>query len=163
MRILLTTVVLAGVYALTLASADPWDLGLGAALGLGVTLLFRDFLFTEPAAAPARMLRRIAYLPNLVVGTVIDITRGTIEVARVVLSPKIPRNEGFVEIPNHGRTPSGVVVSGLLNTISPGSVLIDIDPVAETWTIHAIDVSDEEAVIDSAQRFYERYQRPVWP
>jgi multisubunit Na+/H+ antiporter MnhE subunit len=68
-----------------------------------------------------------------------------------------------VAIPNADRTPSGVIISGYLNTLSPGSVLIHPDPDAETWTIHALDVSDPQAVIENAQEFYERYQRPVWP
>jgi multisubunit Na+/H+ antiporter MnhE subunit len=109
------------------------------------------------------MVSRIGHLPQLVVGTGIDIVRGTVDVARAVLSPRIPREENFVTIPSADRTPSGVVVSGLLNTLSPGSVLIDIDPEAETWMIHAINASDEDALIEDVQTFYERYQRPIWP
>jgi multisubunit Na+/H+ antiporter MnhE subunit len=51
----------------------------------------------------------------------------------------------------------------MLDTLSPGSVLIDHDPAAKTWTIHTVDASDEEATARELERFYERYQRPVWP
>ena len=95
--------------------------------------------------------------------TVVDIVRGTIDVAKVVLSPKIVSHGGLVEIPDGGRTTSGVIVSGLINTISPGSVLIDIDPESRDWTIHAIDASEPGEVVAKQQRFYERYQRPIWP
>lgn len=103
------------------------------------------------------------HFPRLVAATIADITRGTVNVARISLAPKVPRNEGFVTIPNGRRTESGVVISGLINTISPGSVLIDIDPEDQTWMIHVIDASDPDAVVEEVQEFYERRQRPVWP
>jgi multisubunit Na+/H+ antiporter MnhE subunit len=162
-RIVLTTAALAAIYALTLGTTDPWDLAAGMVLGLSVVLVFRRFLFTEPEARPSTLLRRAAGLPALLLATVIDITRGTLQVARIVLSPGPPRHAGFVEIPIGERTPTGVVVSGMLNTLSPGSVLVDIDPAAGTWTIHALDTADEEGLREDVQRFYERYQRHVWP
>ena len=162
-KFVLTPMALAAIYALALGSADPWDLGLGAVLGLAVALTFRAFLFPVTEGASAPMLRRVAGVPALVLATVVDIVRGTLQVARAVLSPSPPREAGFVEIPIGARTPMGLTVSGLLNTLSPGSVLVDVDPMAGTWTIHDLDASDEQGVVDDAQRFYERYQRPVWP
>lgn len=163
MRIAFVTVQLMVIYAMALGSADPWDLALGAVLGLGLCLAFRRFLFPAPALPLEIAARRALHFPRLALATVVDITRGTFMVARIVLSPRIPREEGFVGIPFGQRTESGVKISGLLNTLSPGSVLIDIDNEGKVWTIHAIDLSDEEGVIESAQEFYERYQRPVWP
>jgi multisubunit Na+/H+ antiporter MnhE subunit len=74
-----------------------------------------------------------------------------------------PANVGFVTIPDGRRTASGVMVSGLLDTLSPGSVLIEDDPLAGTWTIHSIDASDPQKTVSELERFYEHYQRPVWP
>jgi multisubunit Na+/H+ antiporter MnhE subunit len=92
----------------------------------------------------------------------VDIVRGTIDVAKVVLSPKVVSRGGFVEIPDGGRTTSGVIVSGLINTLSPGSVLIDIEPESRDWTIHTIDASHPEEIVAHQQSFYKRFQRPVW-
>ena len=163
MRYVFAIAVLAAVYALALASVDPWDLGFGALLGIGVVFGFKGFLFPEPGVAPSKVLQRSLRFPRLVLATLAEIMRGTWQVARAVLSPQIPDRAGFVAIPNADRTPSGVIISGYLNTLSPGSVLIHPDPDAGTWTIHALDVSDPQAVIENAQEFYERYQRPVWP
>jgi multisubunit Na+/H+ antiporter MnhE subunit len=161
-RIVLSTTALAVTYALALGSGDPWDLGIGALLGMSVVLTFRRFLFPQSEATPPPLLTRITGVPALVLATSIDIVRGTLLVARV-LSSSPPRDAGFVDIPIGARTPKGVAVSGLLNTLSPGSVLIDVDQTAGTWIIHALDASDEDRVVDEIQRFYERYQRPVWP
>ena len=151
------------VYALALASAAPWDIGIGAFLGLAMLLLFRAFIFPRSVSEEPPVLKRLVAFPALVVATAIDIVRGTVQVARVVLSPKLAERAGFVSIPIGERTPTGVVVNGLLNTLSPGSVFIDVDEHDGTWTIHAIDASDPNQVRAKVDRLYERYQRVVWP
>ena len=163
MRIVFASAALTAIYALALASANPWDLGIGAALGLGTLLTFRGFLLAGEAISPYLILRRAAHFPALVLATAINIIRGTLQVARVVLTWLPPRDAGFVTIPQGERTDAGVVVSGLLDTLSPGTVLIDVDPAAQTWTVHALDASDEDAVRADVERMYDRYQRPVWP
>jgi multisubunit Na+/H+ antiporter MnhE subunit len=163
MRTLLGTLMLAATYCLTLASADPWDIGAGILLGYLVLRGFRGFIFNEPGATPGEVARRVVYLPRLVVATFAEIVRGTIVVARAVLSPHVPEKQGFVSIPIGRRTEDGVIFSGLLLTLSPGSVYIGVDRAADSWVIHSMDTSDEAVVVADAQNFYEKYQRPVLP
>lgn len=163
MSMMLGTALLTLVYCLALASANPWDIGLGAVFGFSILFMFRGFLFLEPATSPGSVLSRVIHFPALAAATMIDIMRGTIDVAKIVLSPKIVSRGGLVEIPDGGRTTSGVIVNGLINTMSPGSVLIDIDPESLDWTIHVVDASHPEEVIANQQSFYERFQRPIWP
>jgi len=163
MRMTLSTLVLTLIYCLSLGSTSPWDIGIGAILGLGVLYAFRDFLFHGPQTSARDVLSRAIHFPMLVLATVYDIVRGTLDVAEVVLRPAMAPRGGMVEIPGAGRTASGVVVSGLINTISPGSVLVDIDPETLNWTIHCADASKPEKIIAWQQSFYDRFQRPVWP
>jgi multicomponent K+:H+ antiporter subunit E/multicomponent Na+:H+ antiporter subunit E len=151
------------VYALALASADPWDLALGAVLSVAVVVTFRRFLFPGRGPAPSSLVRRAVRFPALAMAEVGEILTGTVAVARAVLSPSPPTTAGFVELPLGDRSESGVAVNALLITLSPGSVVVDVDPVARTWIIHALDVSDPAAFQAGIDRFYERYQRPVWP
>lgn len=163
MRYLVGACALAVIFLLALASTDPWDFAIGAVLGCAVLVGFRDFIFSQPGISAGEFLRRAIHVPRLIVATAFDIAKGTVAVTRVVLSPQLPQRDGFVAIPDGGRTASGVAISGLINTLSPGSVLIDTDPEADTWTIHAMDISNAPELIEEAQKFYERYQRPVWP
>ncbi len=162
-RIVFATVALAAIYALALASANPWDLGIGAVLGLGVVIAFRGFILPETGIPALLALRRAAHVPALILATGIDIVRGTVQVARAVLASSPPNDAGFVVIPQGERTETGVAISGLLDTLSPGSVLIDTDPEDRTWTIHALDASEKQEIRTNAERFYGQYQRPVWP
>jgi multisubunit Na+/H+ antiporter MnhE subunit len=162
-RAILTITALAVVYSLALASADVWDLSFGVVLGASVYFMFRQFLFVTPPISVRTLLSRFAHAPILIAATGVNIVRGTVAVIRVSLRPLPPGNVGFITIPDGERTSSGVDVSGLLDTLSPGSVLIDQDATARTWTIHALDASDEEGIRRAAQQFYDDYQRPVWP
>jgi multisubunit Na+/H+ antiporter MnhE subunit len=163
MRTFIGTVLLAATYCLALASTDPWDVGLGLVLGFLVQRGFRSFIFPEPSPAGRNVLRSLLYLPRLILAEFIEIVRGTWNVARVVLSPQLPENHGFVSIPVGARSEKGVDFSGFLNTLSPGSVYIGIDTDANSWVIHALDVEDGQKVAADAQAFYEKYQRPVLP
>ena len=163
MRFFFATAALTAVYALALASANPWDLGIGAVLSMGVLLAFRRFILPARELPPELVLRRAVHFPVLVLATAVNIIRGTVQVTRVVLGWSTSRNAGFVEVPQGDRTDLGVVISGLLDTLSPGSVLVDIAPDAETWTIHALQAADVDAVRADLDRLYDRFQRTVWP
>ncbi|MGH2618627.1 MAG: Na+/H+ antiporter subunit E [Thermomicrobiales bacterium] len=163
MRFAAATAALTAVYALALASANPWDLGIGVAFSLAVLVTFRKFILAEPEIPPLLALQRAAHLPALILATGVDIVKGTVDVARAVLGMSPASRGGFVTIPQGNRTKTGVAISGLLDTLSPGSVLIDVDLDKESWTVHAIDATDNDAVRSDAERYYERFQRAVWP
>jgi multisubunit Na+/H+ antiporter MnhE subunit len=163
MRVMMAAVVLTAVYALALASANPWDLAMGAILSLVVLSAFREFIFAARPFSLAETARGLARFPALVAAVSLDVVRGTIDVARAVLSPTVPESADFVDLPIGDRTPQGVVISGLLDTLSPGSVLIDIDTTDGAWTIHTLDAADPDAVRANAERLYQRFQRPIWP
>lgn len=163
MRIVIGTVLMAVIYCLALASADPWDVGLGLVLGFLVLRGFRTFIFPEPSPAEGTVLSSLLHLPRLIVAEFVEIVRGTVNVARAVLSPQLPDTHGFVSIPVGARSERGVDFSGFLNTLSPGSVYIGLDTDANSWVIHALDAEDSQQVAADAQAFYEKYQRPVLP
>ena len=162
-RILLALILLVLVYALTLASAHPWDLAFGT-LVAGATLTgYRRFLFVGPAVPAGVLLRRVAGFLPFAVALVWDIMRGTWNVGLVVLHLRPLLHPGIVAVPIADRTPLGVAVSGLATTLSPGAFLVDVDWDQRVMLIHVLDASDPEAVRAEHQRFYRRFQRHVFP
>jgi multicomponent Na+:H+ antiporter subunit E len=156
---------LALVYVLTLTSTDPIDLVVGAALGallagsVGGRLRLRLDPRCEVPSAPVRA----AFFPVFVVGVLIDVTTGTWDVALRVMHLRRLEHPGIVLIPIGDRSERGVAVSALATTLSPGSVLIDIDWETRHLVLHVIDASDPEDVRRRLQSFYDRYQRKVFP
>jgi multisubunit Na+/H+ antiporter MnhE subunit len=162
-RVVVSAALLTALYALALGSADPWDIGLGAVLGLALTTAARPLIFAGPGR-PLRTLPESAWAVLALAGIVVrDIVTGTWQVARVVLHLRPLESPGIVAVPLGERTRRGTAVSGLLLSIAPGEYLVDVDWERRVMLVHVIDASDPDEIRERMRRNYERYQRKVFP
>jgi multisubunit Na+/H+ antiporter MnhE subunit len=92
-----------------------------------------------------------------------DVAAGTWDVALRVLHLRHLDRPGTVRVPIGARTDRGVAVSALATTLSPGAVLVDVDWERREMLVHVIDASDPAAVCARLERFYDRFQRRVFP
>ena len=162
-RLVLTTLGLTAVYALTLVSSDPVDWLTGAVLSGALSVYLARRLRLAPAESPASFARRLLRFPAFVGAVLVDVIGGTWDVALRTVHLRGLECPGVVRVPIGERTERGVAVSALATTLSPGSVLLDVDWDHGDMLLHVIDASDPDAVRARLQRFYERYQRPVFP
>jgi multicomponent K+:H+ antiporter subunit E/multicomponent Na+:H+ antiporter subunit E len=151
------------VYVLTLASTDPVDMATGVLLGALLVALLHDKLRLGPKGVLPSLASRALWLPVFIGAVFADVARGSWQVTSHVLHLRPLQRPGIVRIPLGDRTDRGVAVSALASTLSPGSVLIEIDWERRDMLMHFIDASDPEAVRADLQRFYDRYQRRVFP
>ena len=149
------------LYVLTLASTDPVDLAIGTGIGLVLTGVLGRRLRLGPVGEMPPFARRAAGLPVFLGAVLADILRGTWVVTLNVLGVR-ELQPGIVRVPIGERTERGVAVSALATTLSPGSVLVDLDRERGDMLLHVIDASDPEAVRADHLRMYERYQRRVF-
>lgn len=160
---LLAVALLAAVYLLTLGSFAAPDVAAAALVGAAIAIGLRGFLF-RGAPLPARVLAsRAARLPVYALAVGWEVVRGTWQVALVVAGVRKLRRPGIVAVPIGERSATGVAVSALAITLSPGELYVDTDAERGVMLIHVLDASDPEAVRDRHRRFYERFQRQVFP
>jgi multisubunit Na+/H+ antiporter MnhE subunit len=162
-RVLFSTVLLTGVYLLTLASHDPWDIAVGGVVSLALVLATRRFLFAWPVEPIARFWSRLLAFPAFALAVLVDVAHSTGEVAAISSGLRPLRAPGVVDVPMGERTSLGVVVTALVTTISPGSVLLDLDWDHRIMRFHAIDAADPDAFRAALDELYRRYQRRVFP
>ena len=162
-RVAVALVLVAATYALMLASADPVDLATGVVVAGAILASCRRFLFPRPPAPGPSLLSRLVAFPAFAAAVVRDITVGTWDVALIVLHLRPLRAPGIVAVPFGPRTDTGVVVSALVATLSPGEFLVDIDRERRVMLLHVIDAGDPDAVRRQHERFYTRFQRKVFP
>jgi multicomponent Na+:H+ antiporter subunit E len=155
-------VLLTGVYLLSLGSMDPLDAAEGLVLATVLSLGLRGRLERPQGAGPS-LVGRIAAFPLLVGGLLIDVLRGTWDVALRVLGLRPVECPGIVLVPIGERTELGVAVTGLLAGLSPGSMLVEVDSQRQAMLFHVIDAHDPDTIRDHLDRFYRRYQRRVFP
>jgi multicomponent Na+:H+ antiporter subunit E len=159
---LLSVAALAAIYLLSLGSADPLDAAGGLVLAAALSLGLRGRL-EGPHGAGSSLAGRVAAFPLLVGGLLVEVLRGTWDVALRVLHLRPVECSGIVLVPIGERTELGVAVTGLLAGLSPGSMLVEVDTERQAMLFHVIDASDPDAVRDQLDRFYQRYQRWVFP
>jgi len=165
----LAVVVLLAVYLLTLGSLAWGDVATGLVLAVAIELGWRRRVLrggavgdpTTPAAVP--LGRALLALPRLVFAVLVEITRGTWEVAKYSLGIREPVDEGVVEIELEGISEEGTAAWAFISTISPGELVLDVDEDRGVLVIHALDAGDPDAIRARHHEFYERYQRKVLP
>jgi multisubunit Na+/H+ antiporter MnhE subunit len=166
-RFLLALVLLTLVYVLALESFAPLDVLTGALLAVALLAGFRRLTASgqvaETRIAQPSLLRRIiAFVPFALV-VLWDVLEGTWVMVRIVLHIHPLDPYGIVEVPIGERTPSGVAVTTLVTTLSPGSFLVDVDTERQVMLFHNIDAHDPEAIRARHEYIYQRYQRHVFP
>ena len=163
-RVVLALLLLTLVYAMVLASFHPLDLLFGVVLSGALLYAFRAFVFGgaggKPKPLPGLAGRFVAFFP-FAWAVALDTARGTWEVAIITLHLRPLVSPGIVKVPVGERTPSGVAVSALVTTLSPGAFLIEANE--EFMLIHLLDASDADSVREKHKEFYQRYQRKVFP
>lgn len=165
-RALPSIALLTVVYAFVLASFKPLDLLFGAiASGILVLSLSRFLFIGHGWSATIRggFLSRVLAFPAYAAAVIWDITQGTWTVTLYSLGLRKLRSPGIVAVPLGERTPVGVAVSSLATTLSPGTFLVEVDWEREVMLIHAIEAEDPDAVRDSLEHMYQKYQKKVFP
>lgn len=162
-RLTAGAVALGIVFVLTLPSADPVDLALGVFVGAVLIALLGRRMLLAPAGHSLPAMSRILWSGVFALAVLADILHGAWDVALRVVHLRPIEQPGIVRVPIGERSERGLAVSALATTLSPGSVLIDIDREAGDLLLHVIDASDPDGVRDRLQRFYDRYQRRVFP
>ena len=162
-RLVLSVVMLTVVYALTLSSLNPWDLAIGAAIAVGLLILFRPVTVGHHAAhLPGVSRRLLAFLP-FVAWVALDIVVSAWRVGLVIVGIRTLQHAQVVAVPIEGRSHRGIAVTALVTTLAPGSYFIGVDWQRQVMLFHFLDASDPEAIRRSLAYAYERYQSRVFP
>lgn len=158
---LLRLTLLCGVWLLALGRISIGDIVVGLCLSAALLLLLGRGLAAGPRSGPPVGRRVLAALPFLL-AIFRDVVVATWDVALVILRRR-PARPGYVEVPIGERSPTGVAVTSLIVTLVPGSVLIDVDWERGTMLYHVLDAAVPERFRSDIARFYDRYQRAVFP
>ena len=162
-RVVIAAVALGVLYVLTLASRDPVDLLAGVLIGGALVAVLGTRMRWGPQGHTIGLARRAVWFAPFAGAVLADVVQGTWDVALRMLHLRPLDSPGLVRVPIGERTERGVAISALATTLSPGSVLIDVDWERGDLLVHVIDASDPDGVRDRLARFYERYQRRIFP
>lgn len=144
-----TSLVLVTVWLLLNHSVSAGHVVLGAALGWLIPLFTQRF-FPEPV-----YLGRAGVLVRFLAVVLWDIVVANFSVARLALAPVSRLRPGFVRVPVD--VEDDFALTALANTISltPGTVSAQITPDRRHILVHALDLGDESALVNTIKARYE--------
>jgi|SRR5690625_661131 len=158
----MTAALLGLVYCMALSSFALLDYAFGFLLGGFLAFTSRSFIFGGPVTGPSPTTRFFAFFP-FAFNVIWQALTGTVEVALATMHLRPWPKSGIVEVPIGERSPTAVAVWAVITGLPPGSYFVDIDREKDVVLIHLFDASDPDGYRRFAARFYERYQRKVFP
>lgn len=130
---------------------------LGGALGVFIPLFSNRFWPERPRLArPDRILLLSARLLR-------DIVVANFIVAWTILRPSRDLTPGFVHYPLELSNEFAITVFASLISLTPGTVSADVSADRRLLLIHALNVTDREALITEIKQRYERPLQEIFP
>lgn len=141
--------------AMWLAMANQVSLGqlvLGLFLGWVIPLLVGRYLIFVPR------IRKPLQLCRFVIRVFWDIVVANLNVARLVLGSKARLNPAFVEVPMAIEDEFLLATLACIISLTPGTVSAGLTPDHKILLLHALDVTDIDALVADIK---ERYEAPL--
>jgi multicomponent Na+:H+ antiporter subunit E len=154
--IFLTFIILFGFWMLLAGWLDMMHLGLGLVCSLLVALFSHDLLIKDSEGILRRLVIFIRFIPFL--GWLVwQIIIANINVARLVIDPKMPILPGILKFRSNLK--SDVAQTMLANsiTLTPGTLTLDV--VGSDFYIHCLAIKDEEKILDEEREFERQVER----
>jgi multicomponent Na+:H+ antiporter subunit E len=147
------------------------DFIVGFAFGFVIIALSQRALIEQAAdlATARRTLdltsypRRAWRLLSFVGFALWSIVKANIEVARIVVRPRLDIKPGIIAIPLDVRSEAGITVLANLITLTPGTVTLDVSSDRRTAYVHCIDIKDADAIRDDIKQNFERRVMELFP
>lgn len=111
-----------------------------------------------------KAIRRLWYFIVYIFRFSKELTLANYQVAKLVLSPRMPIRPGFISVPLEARTDFEITSFANSITLTPGTISVHIPDDHSSIVIHAIDVGDDldalrQATKDSLEAPILRFTR----
>ncbi len=130
---------------------------LGGVLGVFIPLFSNRFWPERPRLA------RPGTILLLSVRLLRDIVAANFTVASAILHPQRNLTPGFVHYPLELRNEFAITVFASLISLTPGTVSADLNADRTVLLIHALNVTDRDALIAKIKQSYERPLQEIFP
>jgi multicomponent Na+:H+ antiporter subunit E len=162
------TLVLTLFWAALQGSFTPFNLAVGAVLGLGIVLFTRP-LFPDEGAGTGqtpRPLRRLWRVTVLLAVFVYELVASSVRVAAYTLQPRLRMRSGIVAYPLDVTTDREITVLANLITLTPGTLTLGVSADQRTLYVHSMSVetdSGDEVVEDIKGSLEKHVHRAIGP
>lgn len=158
----ITALLLFATYLMLAGSLSITDVVFGAVAAICISALTYGILVRDSRKLS---ISRLAYLIKYTLKYfIIYEVRAHLDVARRALSPSLPINPGFVEVPYDLRSEYSVLTVANSVTNTPGTVTVAVDEKGRKLYIHWIDVkaTEPEKCRELITKEFEKYAKRIF-
>ncbi|MFQ5882046.1 MAG: Na+/H+ antiporter subunit E [Candidatus Methylomirabilales bacterium] len=156
---LILTPLLALVWCFLSGAISLANFLMGLLVGSLILSLFRPFFPWRPS--PVRLRRRVLPFLRYTCRFLFEVVKANLQVAALVLHPKMPIRPGIIAFATRHRSPLGTTMLANSITLTPGTLTMDLSPDGQTLYIHTLDISHPEEVREGIRRGLEDYTLEV--
>ncbi|GAA5417323.1 Na(+)/H(+) antiporter subunit E [Paraliobacillus ryukyuensis] len=122
----------------------------GYVIGLALLYLFKSFLKFD------LYFTKIIAFVKLILVFIKEMIIANLNVAKIVLSPKLKAKPGIVAYPTELNSALQVTLLSSLITLTPGTLVMAFSDDRKTLYVHTIDIDSKEKVIESIKTTFEK-------
>ena len=140
-----TFIILMGFWLLITWSLHIQSLMMGVVACILVVWFCRDMLIfgdERPRIAIRNLFRLVVYVANLV----IEIIKANIQVALIVLNPRMPISPTLIEFKTNVKSDLGKVILANSITLTPGTLTIDLEN--DVYLVHCLTRENAASVVN---------------
>lgn len=147
------------IYLGLTGNLEPSNLVVGLLIAVTLTaFLHPDRLTVDLRQVPGATLAMLRY----VVVVAKDVIQGGLQVARLVLDPKLPVKPGVIAIPSGSESEWATALSAHAITLSPGAMVLEIGEHGMMYT-HTLDTTHADESIAEMQRLRRDLLEKILP
>lgn len=126
--------------------------GVGLSLFLALVLCRSCSVFAEMRITPKSLIYTVWYLLFFLW----ELIKSNLDVARRVLSPRLPINPGIIKVTTRLKSPMGRMILANSISLTPGTFTVDVR--GEDFYIHWIDVKTEDSE-EASRKIVEKFEK----
>jgi multicomponent Na+:H+ antiporter subunit E len=147
---ILLNIGLAIIWMLLRNDFSPIEFFIGYVVGIALLYVLRRFLHFD------FYFRRVIAIIKLILLFLWELVLANVDMAKIVLSPKLNIEPGIIAIPTKLKTDWEVTLLASLISLTPGTVSMYFSEDGKTIYVHSIHVPDKEAMIKQIRNTFER-------
>lgn len=147
---ILLNIGLAIIWMLLRNEFSPIEFFIGYVVGIALLYVLRRFLHFD------FYFRRVIAIVKLILLFLWELILANIDVAKIVLSPKLNVQPGIIAVPTRLKTEWEVTLLASLISLTPGTLSMYFSEDGKTIFVHSIHVPDKDAMIKQIHNTFER-------
>jgi len=106
-----------------------------------------------------RVLKKIYAALDFLVFYLVKLISANLQIAYDILTPRMHTSPGFIRIPLHIRSDTGLLLFSNLLSMTPGTLTMDIDSERRSILVHVLYSEDEQKIRSEIQLIQEKVKR----